>query len=87
MRAMSARSSSSPTVDGVSLLVSSVTSFPVAHVGFDRWALGAGDRPACVLRGLEFYGRGEVNRRTPLCRVGRSMNLRKQVEPLKQATL
>src|SRR5829696_440088 len=26
-------------------------------------------------------------RKAPLCRVGRSMNLRKQVEPLKKATL
>ena len=30
---------------------------------------------------------GKLSRKAPLCRVGRSMNLRKQVEPLKQAAL
>ena len=55
-----------------------MTSFPVTHVGLvgRRRARGVRPRERDVRRGAE--------RKAPLCRVGRSMNLRKQVEPLKK---
>ena len=59
-----------------------MTSFPVTRVG--RGWVGAahgGSGPAIKNKG------GKRNERPPLCRVGRSMNLRKQVEPLGKAAL
>ena len=58
-----------------------VTSFPVTHVGLAWIGAARGVDPAVVHDERVEQGR-KRNEKTPLCRVGRSMNLRKQVEPL-----
>ena len=53
----------------------------------DPRRVAMGRRRAREVRPAKLEGAGGSERKAPLCRVGRSMNLRKQVEPLRKAAL